>query len=253
MEIREVQLLDYTVGQGEFTTDRLRHVKALPCLSVVESVTGRYGIRLEQGPECFTEPGGCFVAPAHQLQTITHYLERGRMTGRWVFLNASVNERYPLDEAFSFPLIPPPEAAADIHRLLDSLANHPDPCGDKAACYRLLQLLLALGTAKAPAADPVLAALTFIQNHYRQRLAVADLAAVAHMAPSSFYPAFRRRTGKTPLEYLNDYRLSVAAVLLETTTDSIGEIAAACGMEPFYFSNRFRRRYGCAPSEYRRI
>ena len=47
--------------------------------------------------------------------------------------------------------------------------------------------------------------------------------------------------------------LSVAAVLLETTTDSIGEIAAACGMEPFYFSNRFRRRYGCAPSEYRRI
>lgn len=56
-----------------------------------------------------------------------------------------------------------------------------------------------------------------------------------------------------PGEYVNGRRLTHAATLLATTTESVTQIAHRCGFSsPSHFSQRFRERYGMSPREYRR-
>jgi AraC family transcriptional regulator, dual regulator of chb operon len=55
-----------------------------------------------------------------------------------------------------------------------------------------------------------------------------------------------------PVEFVNQVRLSHAAVLLATTADSIGRIADRSGFRSqSYFDRLFQARYGQAPRDYR--
>ena len=64
---------------------------------------------------------------------------------------------------------------------------------------------------------------------------------------------FQKEMGVTPLQYLNDMRLQVAAEVLvnDSGTDSVADVALMCGFrEPLYFSKMFKKKYGVAPSAY---
>ena len=64
---------------------------------------------------------------------------------------------------------------------------------------------------------------------------------------------FRQITGRTPIDYLNYYRVECAAELLCSTSDSVTEVALACGFgDVSYFGRLFRRQKGKTPGEYRR-
>ena len=54
-------------------------------------------------------------------------------------------------------------------------------------------------------------------------------------------------------QYLNDYRLQIAAQLLKETEDNILEIASATGFENLSYINRsFKKKYGLTPGQYRK-
>ena len=54
------------------------------------------------------------------------------------------------------------------------------------------------------------------------------------------------------MEYLLDYRLRVADVLLGNSDRSVGEIAEACGFESTaYFCRCFKNHYGVSPGRRR--
>ncbi|MBP5530777.1 MAG: helix-turn-helix domain-containing protein [Lentisphaeria bacterium] len=92
-----------------------------------------------------------------------------------------------------------------------------------------------------------------LENEYLRRWTIADLSRIAAMAPSTLLPVFRKVTGRSPMEYLMEVRLSKAAEKLLKTDDPVSEVAAACGFsDPNYFSRCFRRRYNASPREYRR-
>ena len=92
-----------------------------------------------------------------------------------------------------------------------------------------------------------------LENEYLRRWSIAELSHIAAMAPSTLLPVFRKATGRSPIEYLLEVRLSKAAERLLQTDDPISEVAAACGFpDSNYFSRCFRRRYNCSPREYRR-
>ena len=92
-----------------------------------------------------------------------------------------------------------------------------------------------------------------LENEYLRHWTIADLSRIAAMAPSTLLPVFRKATGRSPIEYLLEVRLSKAAEKLLKTDDPVSEIAAACGFsDPNYFSRCFRRRYNTSPREYRR-
>ena len=60
-------------------------------------------------------------------------------------------------------------------------------------------------------------------------------------------------TGKSPKEYLTEYRIKQACHLLRETDLSVSAIAYSVGFENnLYFSKAFRKQKGVSPSEYRK-
>lgn len=91
-----------------------------------------------------------------------------------------------------------------------------------------------------------------IRSSYGQPLTLEDLAAEAALEPKYFCRVFRQITGRTPINYLNYYRVECAAELLCTTQGSITDIALECGFgDVSYFSRMFRRYKGQTPGQYR--
>jgi len=93
---------------------------------------------------------------------------------------------------------------------------------------------------------------SFIDNHYREDIRLAQLADMVGMSPSAFSRFFKLRTGKNVAEYIVDVRLGYAARQLVDTTDSVSEICYCCGFNTLSNFNRlFRKRKGCNPTEFR--
>ena len=99
-------------------------------------------------------------------------------------------------------------------------------------------------------------ALMFVRAHYKEEITVEDLAREANMSVSRFFPAFKKSTGITPVEYINNYRVSRAIVLLisENTADmSIEEISESVGFESSaYFRRVFKKLTMKNPRDYKK-
>lgn len=95
--------------------------------------------------------------------------------------------------------------------------------------------------------------LTYIRNHYDSPITLEELASVAGMSPRYFCRAFAQITGKTPIAYLNYYRIETAGERLLMTNETITDIAMSCGFnDASYFSKIFTREKGVSPSQYRK-
>ena len=95
--------------------------------------------------------------------------------------------------------------------------------------------------------------LTYIRDHYDSTITLEELAQVAGMNPRYFCRAFSQITGKTPIAYLNYYRIELAGEKLLMTNDKITDIALSCGFNDMsYFSKLFTREKGLTPSAYRK-
>lgn len=95
--------------------------------------------------------------------------------------------------------------------------------------------------------------LTYIRNHYDSPITLEELASVAGMSPRYFCRAFAQITGKTPIAYLNYYRIETAGERLLMTNETITDIALSCGFnDTSYFSKIFTREKGVSPSQYRK-
>lgn len=94
---------------------------------------------------------------------------------------------------------------------------------------------------------------TYIYEHYSERVTLNDIAAAADVSRSKCSAMFQKYSQKSPIAFLNSYRLEVSARLLRSTDASIGLIAQSCGFgEQSYFNRLFAREYGCTPLAYRR-
>jgi AraC-like DNA-binding protein len=152
-----------------------------------------------------------------------------------------------------------------LHDLLREWSGD-DPLARLAVTHALTTVLLAVlrdtsRGAGVEGRDPAHAALnraraqraiSFIEEHLTERLAVADLAEVAGVSPSRFTVIFTEVTGYSPLQYLRNTRVEEARRLLGDLTLSIKEVAARTGFDDaYYFSRVFRQLDGLSPSEYR--
>jgi AraC-like DNA-binding protein len=88
----------------------------------------------------------------------------------------------------------------------------------------------------------------FLRQHFREPVALADLAAYLHLTPSRAGQLVRGLWGRTFPEFLNSLRLDHARKLLAFSPFSIQEIARVSGFpDPAYFHRRFRREFGLTP------
>lgn len=106
----------------------------------------------------------------------------------------------------------------------------------------------------AKAQKAVRRVLSLIEENYAQELTLADMAAAAELSPNYFCRYFKKIAGCSPVEYLIDYRLNMAAYMLITTDDSISDISLACGFnDASHFIKFFRRKKGVPPRNYRQL
>ncbi len=95
--------------------------------------------------------------------------------------------------------------------------------------------------------------LTFIRNNYDKPLSLHEMAQAAGMSPKYFCYFFRSMTTKTPVEYLNSYRIERACRLLLGSDRSVTEIAYTCGFNDLsYFIRTFKSIKGITPAKFRR-
>ena len=93
----------------------------------------------------------------------------------------------------------------------------------------------------------------YIQKNYAQNITLETLASYAHISHSECYRTFRAYTGKPPIGFLNDYRLSQAEHLLRTTSLPIVSICQSCGFSgQSYFGEQFKGKYGISPARFRK-
>lgn len=93
----------------------------------------------------------------------------------------------------------------------------------------------------------------FIEQNYREEISLSDIASVAGFNESYFCRFFKGATGRTLVEYLNEYRCHIARRRIENSSDSITEIALDSGFSSVsYFSRIFKTKFGVSPRTYKK-
>ncbi|GIM29124.1 AraC family transcriptional regulator [Clostridium polyendosporum] len=96
--------------------------------------------------------------------------------------------------------------------------------------------------------------LNFIHNNYTQKIYIDELAAEANMNTRYFCRFFKSVTGKTPVTYINEYRIEEAAKLLKTGDAKVMEVCFNVGFDNFsYFIKKFKEYKNCTPYQYKKI
>ena len=95
--------------------------------------------------------------------------------------------------------------------------------------------------------------LSYIHTYYKEKITAEDIARNAGISRSECFRCFKRFMNKSPVEYINEYRLLQAVKLLRETEMSISTIYTECGFESAsYFGKLFKKTHGMTPLQYRK-
>lgn len=95
--------------------------------------------------------------------------------------------------------------------------------------------------------------LKYVETNYPEKITIADAARICGFSQSHFMKFFKSSMGVSFIDYLNDYRITMAARLLTSSSDTVVNIASETGFENLsYFNRVFKRKYQCTPTEFRR-
>ena len=123
-----------------------------------------------------------------------------------------------------------------IH-LLDQLAEAPktNQKGGRASQSRLQYMI------------------AYIHEHFADKITLEDIADSASISTREATRCFKRIRGKSPVDYLIEYRLGRAQLLLRDTDESITDIALQTGFsDSAYFGKMFKRYFHITPGEFRK-
>ena len=192
------------------------------------------------GPHCYGTDDGWSILWVHFA---------GRMARE--LLRAA--EEYP-------PCIPPGERSFAMRRAMEGLYAMFGPGGRPVDgdIHRMLTELITPFLTPEPSReeddagcmDRIAATLS---AHLSEHIAVADLAAMAHMSVSQLGRVFKKEKGMPPHQYLLEARLNAARFYLASTDLPLSQVAELCGFtDASALTNAFRRRMGMTPRAYAR-
>ena len=96
-------------------------------------------------------------------------------------------------------------------------------------------------------------AINYMEQNFQNTISIEDIAAVCGINRSYFGKIFRNSTGRSPQEFLMNYRMVKATELLKLTSLSIADVGSAVGYEnQLHFSRAFKNIYGVSPREWRK-
>jgi len=141
-----------------------------------------------------------------------------------------------------------------LNALLDPKAEN-DFWGEQRLFAELLAMLSDSKGEEGDSSTHKLAERTiaYLQRNYRADVTNESLAQALHFHPNYVVRCMKSRYGRTPMEYLHDYRLERAKRLLITTGWPIARIAEETGFRYApYFTACFKRSVGLTPLRFRK-
>ncbi len=142
---------------------------------------------------------------------------------------------------------------------------------EKAPCYEIkikgllllmLSQLLANGTWGRPddgtsretqKTERIKRILSHIHEHYGRKITLEELASQINMSEGHFCRFFKEMVNKSPVDYMNYFRVNKAAALLKEDDRKIIEIAMEVGFDnTSYFISLFKHYMGTTPTGYRK-
>ena len=95
--------------------------------------------------------------------------------------------------------------------------------------------------------------LTYIQENYKEKIYIRDLAGLIGMNEQYFCRFFKKVIGRSPMEYVNEYRIKKAIHYLKESDLTVTEICLECGYNNLgNFLREFRKYTSTTPLQYRR-
>jgi AraC-like DNA-binding protein len=92
----------------------------------------------------------------------------------------------------------------------------------------------------------------YVQRNIDRKISLDEVAGLVSLSEAAFCKFFRRATGKTFSDYVNDVRISRACALLTGSDQPIGTIAYSCGFENLaYFNRIFLKKKSINPKAFR--
>jgi AraC-like DNA-binding protein len=146
-----------------------------------------------------------------------------------------------------------------IEKLLREQSTRPheydqNPLAGRGMVYRFLGLLSRelYKRESRGNAGYVYDGIDYIRKNFSQPIKVNDIARSVGVDRTYLFSLFKERTGKSPKEYLTDFRLEAACELLSEHGLSVKAAARSVGYEDeLYFSRVFKQQKGIPPSRYK--
>jgi AraC-like DNA-binding protein len=95
---------------------------------------------------------------------------------------------------------------------------------------------------------------SYIKANYSHNITVSKLTKILGISQPYLYKIYKQAFGKSPKEFIDEYRITRAKEMLADTDLTVAKIASGVGFsDSFAFSKCFSSKQGCSPSEYRRM
>ena len=151
-------------------------------------------------------------------------------------------------------------AARSLHDAVTAgvAENEPAVLGALFGVYGALSRRQPLAALSLPApqisqkAEQLKPALEYIETHYGQQITLETLARLTGLSPKYFCRFFHTIVHRSPIDYVNYYRVECASHFLTATDMTVAEIAQRCGYnDSSFFIKQFRKYKGTTPRRYR--
>lgn len=146
----------------------------------------------------------------------------------------------------------------DLRRLLSAfpqshLSAH-DSSREKAASLLNFILCELQDNAAVESVNPYILKITrYINAHITKQLSLQSVSAQIGLSKQYVSALFKKETGKTLTDYINERKLLLARQLLQNGEMSLAEIAMHIGYDNYgYFSRLFKRSFGISPVNMRK-
>lgn len=94
--------------------------------------------------------------------------------------------------------------------------------------------------------------LGYIHNNYNKKLTLKDISKFINMSEGHLCRFFKEMLRRTLIDYINYYRINIAAKLLLDSSKKVIDVGIDVGFENCsYFISNFKHYMKCTPSEYR--
>lgn len=94
---------------------------------------------------------------------------------------------------------------------------------------------------------------TYLLEHFSEEIKLSEMASLINMNPSAFCKFFKKRTGKTFSQALNEIRIGHACKLFIKNGFSVSQVCYECGYNSLsYFNRKFKAITDYSPLAYKR-